>query len=833
MKKIICFLALIAMISIDVHAQIHSTSTGGYWNDRNTWVGGTIPGSSNDVIIEGPVILASASGYTILTEYCNNLTITETGSLKNGDYGGGSGIYPLEVSGNVVNNGTVTLGPNDLLKIYISGDLENNNIWMPYMTEFRTSNNHNLSLKAGKSFGSRIFNNGSPSFTALTDMLFTCDFIGEGNYNRENFYLNGHTLNIGNHSIEMRKCLINRGTLTGDFHIKGNFKVDMDPNDTLAFVGNIVVEDTLTCHEYGGGYAIEKLKVIGNITNNGVITDNDGGNPDDFSLLITGNIINNGEWTCNFVNFIGTGTQYISQTAGKLFDSNFVDLNPSSKVQALSDISIKKDFNLNGTTLEMEGNMLYISGWLHHGYINNTKLQNGFLQNIISLNNLIIEGKVTVESNNVFQNSVVVNDTLQNTEYGGGYIVYTLKIEGDILNNGLIQNYSLGNQLSVEITGNVENNGQWKSGFTKFKGTNTQHISSLSGHILDGEFSDMDSTSSVIANSNLSFSGNINLGRGILDMQNKEITFKRDKWLSNGYLKNAKMSNGLLSNLRLLGSTEINGKVEISDNVDAVGSIVVNDTLCAMAYSGGTTIYNFTLYGNISNNGLVGQIYDDLLSFKANGDITNKGIWNAYSNYFLFYLNKNTCSLKYLNTNISDLQINGSVITGSGANLFSIISGGGMKTVPKDQSYDLTVYAGATGSDFTANLNLDCSQIGSLNNITLIGYNYPTVLTEERNINLSTNGAGLNQNFPNPFNQITRISWQSSMSGWKTLKILDIYGKELSILLNEYKPAGNYEVEFNRKTLPAGIYFYQLIESNSKENSERYTIQTKKMVLSK
>ena len=221
---------LIVLLSANLHAQIHSTAAGGYWNDPGTWVGSVIPGSENDVVIDGQVILASASGYTILTEHCKNLTIAASGSLKNGDYGGGSGIYPLEVMGNVVNNGTVSNGPSDALKIFISGNLENNNIWMPYQTEFQSSDNHNLSLAVGKTLGSKIINNGASTITALTDLVFTCDFVGDGNLIRDNFYLNGKTLVLGNHSIELRKCLINSGTLTGDFHIKGNFKVDMNPS---------------------------------------------------------------------------------------------------------------------------------------------------------------------------------------------------------------------------------------------------------------------------------------------------------------------------------------------------------------------------------------------------------------------------------------------------------------------------------------------------------------------------------------------------------------------------------------------------------------------------
>ncbi len=43
-----------------------------------------------------------------------------------------------------------------------------------------------------------------------------------------------------------------------------------------------------------------------------------------------------------------------------------------------------------------------------------------------------------------------------------------------------------------------------------------------------------------------------------------------------------------------------------------------------------------------------------------------------------------------------------------------------------------------------------------------------------------------------------------------TLKVYDLLGREVATLVNEEKPAGEYEVEFNGVNLPSGIYFYQL-----------------------
>jgi len=82
------------------------------------------------------------------------------------------------------------------------------------------------------------------------------------------------------------------------------------------------------------------------------------------------------------------------------------------------------------------------------------------------------------------------------------------------------------------------------------------------------------------------------------------------------------------------------------------------------------------------------------------------------------------------------------------------------------------------------------------------------------------------QNYPNPFNPSTKISWQSPIGSWQTLKIYDVLGNEVVTLVNEYKPAGSYEVEFQSAVgspqLVSGIYFYQLKAGGF--------VQTKKMM---
>ncbi|MCL6494960.1 MAG: T9SS type A sorting domain-containing protein [Ignavibacterium sp.] len=80
----------------------------------------------------------------------------------------------------------------------------------------------------------------------------------------------------------------------------------------------------------------------------------------------------------------------------------------------------------------------------------------------------------------------------------------------------------------------------------------------------------------------------------------------------------------------------------------------------------------------------------------------------------------------------------------------------------------------------------------------------------EEEINYLPEEIYLEQNFPNPFNSTTVISWQSPVSSWQTLKVYDILGNEVSTLLNDYKYPGSYELEFNANQFPSGVYYYKL-----------------------
>ncbi|MCK4427334.1 MAG: T9SS type A sorting domain-containing protein, partial [candidate division Zixibacteria bacterium] len=86
-------------------------------------------------------------------------------------------------------------------------------------------------------------------------------------------------------------------------------------------------------------------------------------------------------------------------------------------------------------------------------------------------------------------------------------------------------------------------------------------------------------------------------------------------------------------------------------------------------------------------------------------------------------------------------------------------------------------------------------------------------------------GFELSQNFPNPFNPVTQISYTLPRDGHVRLEIYNLLGQKVATLVDEYQQAGQKTVNWEAKDLASGIYFYKLTSSG-------FTA-TKKMVLTK
>jgi hypothetical protein len=119
-------------------------------------------------------------------------------------------------------------------------------------------------------------------------------------------------------------------------------------------------------------------------------------------------------------------------------------------------------------------------------------------------------------------------------------------------------------------------------------------------------------------------------------------------------------------------------------------------------------------------------------------------------------------------------------------------------------------------------------QVGTFNNPTVrstLDFTFTTDPSVSVNENNLFNTYYLFQNYPNPFNPSTKINYNVGEPGLVQLKIYNVLGVEVALLVNEQQNAGNYTIGFDAARLSSGVYFYSLSVNN-------FT-QTRKMILEK
>ena len=138
-------------------------------------------------------------------------------------------------------------------------------------------------------------------------------------------------------------------------------------------------------------------------------------------------------------------------------------------------------------------------------------------------------------------------------------------------------------------------------------------------------------------------------------------------------------------------------------------------------------------------------------------------------------------------------------------------------------SYSLVEGIGYTGYDYCIDWGASSDLRGCVINGVLYG---DTVTTSIQQISSEVpDKFFLLQNYPNPFNPETNIKFALLKSGVVKLTVFDALGKELSVLVNEYKTQGIYTAKFDAANFPSGSYYYKLETDNFSE--------VKKMILLK
>ena len=217
----------------------------------------------------------------------------------------------------------------------------------------------------------------------------------------------------------------------------------------------------------------------------------------------------------------------------------------------------------------------------------------------------------------------------------------------------------------------------------------------------------------------------------------------------------------------------------------------------------------------------------DTIDFSGANDLALDENDNIFipCNYMIKY-NKDGDRLWYVNNSFKikkAIMFEGNIYGGGGDGLNSDFRLLGYKNSSGGIIFDQR-YPSAQPLDVMTSKNSLYAFIGTNDSAILIKY---TTNTSSISGNVNTiNDFKLMQNYPNPCNASTNIVYSLRVKSLITLKIYDISGKEITTLVNVYKPAGEYKIIFNADNLPSGIYFYSLFANN-------ILIDTKKIIIVK
>ncbi|MBV6477582.1 MAG: hypothetical protein HGGPFJEG_00321 [Ignavibacteria bacterium] len=151
---------------------------------------------------------------------------------------------------------------------------------------------------------------------------------------------------------------------------------------------------------------------------------------------------------------------------------------------------------------------------------------------------------------------------------------------------------------------------------------------------------------------------------------------------------------------------------------------------------------------------------------------------------------------------------------GANGNFVSNITGSGPYSIPAG-GY-ITITFALIAGDNLADLQANCIAAKNKYN-SVIGITNHNLQVPDR--------YSLSQNYPNPFNPVTNLEFGISKSGFVSLKIYDVLGKEVADLVNENLKPGTYKYNFDATNLTSGIYFYKIKAGDF--------IQTRSMMLIK
>ncbi len=397
----------------------------------------------------------------------------------------------------------------------------------------------------------------------------------------------------------------------------------------------------------GGSLGWTTLHIYGNFNNNGTIRNNPTGYR--FYIESRGDLINNGIWQPAGTYIPTKQLQHISQGPGKKFENPFYlkDANgytdTNGSLVATSGLTFTDRFDLMWRSIDLAQNSLtlYAAGNVSYGTINNASdiyfNDSAYFFNItIAGTTTQLHGTVGIDAAVSFTANIVNNDVMQHS----GSLGWVIPIfYGNFTNKGTVRNNPVtGYALDPDFRGDIRNEGIWKPSETHIATTQVQHISQTPGKKFEGLFflkngqGYTDTTGSLIATSDLTFTGKFDLMWRSIDMDSFALTLREGGNLSYGTIENVPViycyDNSYFFNTTVASNVTLRGSAHIDNYVNFMGDLTVNDS---MYNSGGLGWVTPSVYGNLTNNGVIcnNPVTGYRLFIRAFKSIANNGSWTA------------------------------------------------------------------------------------------------------------------------------------------------------------------------------------------------------------
>jgi Ice-binding-like/Secretion system C-terminal sorting domain len=238
----------------------------------------------------------------------------------------------------------------------------------------------------------------------------------------------------------------------------------------------------------------------------------------------------------------------------------------------------------------------------------------------------------------------------------------------------------------------------------------------------------------------------------------------------------------------------------VTDNGTVTGTTNMADSVAGQAQLDLITAYNDA----------AGRTADTTIGLELGGTTLGRGVYVSAAGTFAI---TDTLTLSGTATDIFIFKMATTLTTGSASSV--VLTGGALASNVFWQVGSSATINGLFKGNILALTAITQNSGASTSTRALARNSFVTVsgvsgLSRDLQTLITPETFALTQNYPNPFNPSTVFSFSLPAKSLVSLKVYDVLGREVSVVLSQEMPAGNYSKQWNAAALPSGVYFYRL-----------------------